>query len=89
MIAAGRPVGTPVPAPDRPPYPSECRRPESGAWPRPTQDEYSWQQQRLGFPERDPYASPSREPYPRESYGPPSQDYRPQPMERLSVEGAE
>ncbi|MFF0012817.1 chromosomal replication initiator protein DnaA [Streptomyces sp. NPDC005374] len=70
----------------RPAYPSEYQRPEPGAWPRPAQDEYSWQQQRLGFPERDPYASPSQEPYPQESYGAPSQDYRPQPMERQSYD---
>ncbi|MGW0706558.1 chromosomal replication initiator protein DnaA [Streptomyces sp. NPDC002643] len=43
----------------RPAYPSEYQRPEPGAWPRPPQDDYGWQQQRLGFPERDPYASPS------------------------------
>lgn len=43
----------------RPAYPSEYQRPEPGAWPRPSQDDYGWQQQRLGFPERDPYASPS------------------------------
>ncbi|CAL9497552.1 Chromosomal replication initiator protein DnaA [Streptomyces sp. enrichment culture] len=42
--------------PARPAYPSEYQRPEPGAWPRPAQDEYSWQQPRLGFPERDPYA---------------------------------
>ncbi|MFG2465306.1 chromosomal replication initiator protein DnaA [Streptomyces canus] len=70
----------------RPAYPSEYQRPEPGAWPRPQQDEYSWQQQRLGFPERDPYASPSQEPYPQDSYGPPSQDYRPQPMDRPSYD---
>ncbi|WP_405526060.1 chromosomal replication initiator protein DnaA [Streptomyces canus] len=85
------PQGDHGPRPDqlptaRPAYPSEYQRPEPGAWPRPTQDEYSWQQQRLGFPERDPYASPSQEPYPQESYGPPSQDYRPQPMERPSYD---
>ncbi|MEU9267806.1 chromosomal replication initiator protein DnaA [Streptomyces sp. NPDC048251] len=79
----------------RPAYPSEYQRPEPGAWPRPQQDEHSWQQQRLGFPERDPYASPSSQdtyggpasqaPYgapQQDSYGPPSQDYRPQSMER-------
>ncbi|NEB04643.1 chromosomal replication initiator protein DnaA [Streptomyces sp. SID13726] len=76
----------------RPAYPSEYQRPEPGAWPRPQQDEYSWQQQRLGFPERDPYASPSQEPYPQEpypqeSYGAPAQDYRPQPMERPPYDG--
>ncbi|MEH0584143.1 chromosomal replication initiator protein DnaA [Streptomyces sp. B21-106] len=79
----------------RPAYPSEYQRPEPGAWPRPQQDEYGWQQQRLGFPERDPYASPSshdsyggppaQDPYgspSQDSYGPPSQDYRPQPVDR-------
>ncbi|MEV1020048.1 chromosomal replication initiator protein DnaA [Streptomyces sp. NPDC050264] len=44
----------------RPAYP-DYQRPEPGAWPRP-QDEYGWQQPRLGFPERDPYASPSHQP---------------------------
>ncbi len=53
----------------RPAYPSEYQRPEPGAWPRPSQDDYGWQQQRLGFPDRDPYASPSS-------------DYRSQPMDR-------
>ncbi|MFF3848515.1 chromosomal replication initiator protein DnaA [Streptomyces sp. NPDC002328] len=51
----------------RPAYPSEYQRPEPGAWPRAAQDDYGWQQQRLGFPERDPYASPSQD-----SYGGPS-----------------
>ncbi|MEU0456365.1 chromosomal replication initiator protein DnaA [Streptomyces sp. NPDC006129] len=76
----------------RPAYPSEYQRPEPGSWPRPTQDDYGWQQQRLGFPDRDPYASPSQDSYggqdsygsPKEPYG--SQDYRPQPMERPSYE---
>ncbi|WP_445280105.1 chromosomal replication initiator protein DnaA [Streptomyces sp. DSM 118148] len=46
----------------RPAYPSEYQRPEPGAWPRPAQDEYGgWQQPRLGFPERDPYASPPQD----------------------------
>jgi chromosomal replication initiator protein len=81
----------------RPAYPSEYQRPEPGAWPRPTQDEYGWQQQRLGFPERDPYASPSQDTYGgpsgQGSYGPPpqdpyggSQDYRPQAMDRPSYD---
>ncbi|WP_405518783.1 chromosomal replication initiator protein DnaA [Streptomyces canus] len=83
--------GDHAPRPDqlptaRPAYPSEYQRPEPGAWPRPAQDEYSWQQQRLGFPERDPYASPSQEPYPQEAYRPPQQDYRPQAMERPSYD---
>ncbi|CAM5569232.1 Chromosomal replication initiator protein DnaA OS=Streptomyces albaduncus OX=68172 GN=dnaA PE=3 SV=1 [Streptomyces griseoloalbus] len=53
----------------RPAYPSEYQRPEPGSWPRPSQDDYGWQQQRLGFPDRDPYASPSQD-----SYGSPQQD---------------
>ncbi|MEV0978711.1 chromosomal replication initiator protein DnaA [Streptomyces sp. NPDC049915] len=44
----------------RPAYPSEYQRPEPGAWPRPSQDDYGWQQQRLGFPERDLYGSGGR-----------------------------
>ncbi|WP_405585600.1 chromosomal replication initiator protein DnaA [Streptomyces sp. NBC_01092] len=73
----------------RPAYPSEYQRPEHapGSWPRPTQDEYGWQQQRLGFPERDPYASPSQDSYAQDSYGAPSQDYRPQPMDRPPYDG--
>ncbi|MCH0564391.1 MULTISPECIES: chromosomal replication initiator protein DnaA [unclassified Streptomyces] len=71
----------PGPRPDqlptaRPAYPSEYQRPEPGAWPRSAQDDYGWQQQRLGFPERDPYASPSSQ----DSYGP--QDYRAPSMDR-------
>ncbi|WP_330458815.1 chromosomal replication initiator protein DnaA [Streptomyces sp. NBC_00820] len=61
----------------RPAYPSEYQRPEPGAWPRPAQDEYGWQQPRLGFPERDPYASPSQD-----NYGPPAPDYRQPGRER-------
>ncbi|MFF6781011.1 chromosomal replication initiator protein DnaA [Streptomyces sp. NPDC012510] len=57
----------------RPAYPSEYQRPEPGAWPRPSQDDYGWQQQRLGFPERDPYASPTP-------------DYRSQSRERPPYE---
>lgn len=69
----------------RPAYPSEYQRPEPGAWPRASQEEYGWQQQRLGFPERDPYASPSQESYGgrgqdsyggqgHDAYGAPAQD---------------
>ncbi|MEV6962027.1 chromosomal replication initiator protein DnaA [Streptomyces sp. NPDC051207] len=68
----------------RPTYPSEYQRPEPGSWPRPSQDDYGWQQQRLGFPERDPYASPSQDAYGssqdgygthgHDAYGAPSQD---------------
>ncbi|MGW3951808.1 chromosomal replication initiator protein DnaA [Streptomyces sp. NPDC004752] len=89
-----------LPSP-RPAYPSEYQRPEPGAWPRPGQDEYGWQQPRLGFPERDPYASPSQNSYgspTRDAYASPdsytsgqdaygaAQDYRPQGMERPSYE---
>ncbi|MCQ4204125.1 chromosomal replication initiator protein DnaA, partial [Streptomyces coelicoflavus] len=81
----------------RPAYPQEYQRPEPGSWPRPAQQEdYGWQQQRLGFPERDPYASPSQEPYGQEPPPPPyshdphapyqQQDYRPQPPERPSYD---
>lgn len=73
----------------RPAYPSEFQRREPGSWPRPAQDEYSWQQPRLGFPERDPYASPSsQDGYGSgpDSYGAPSQDYRPQGMDRPKYE---
>ena len=56
----------------RPAYP-DYQRPDPGAWPRPSQDDYGWQQQRLGFPDRDPYASPS-------------QGYRPQPPDRSPYE---
>ncbi|PWI12473.1 chromosomal replication initiator protein DnaA [Streptomyces sp. NWU339] len=72
----------------RPAYPSEYQRPEPSSWPRPGQDEYGWHQQRLGFPDRDPYASPSQNAYgsPDGYGGAPSQDYRPQPMERPSYE---
>jgi chromosomal replication initiator protein len=60
----------------RPAYPSEYQRPEPGSWPRPSQDEYGWQQQRLGFPERDPYASPPQDSYgsSQDNYGPPGHD---------------
>ncbi|MFI1419830.1 chromosomal replication initiator protein DnaA [Streptomyces sp. NPDC020731] len=79
----------------RPAYPSEYQRPEPGAWSRPAQEEYGWQQQRLGFPERDPYATPPQDTYgSQDSYGsqdgygggPPVQDYRPQPMDRPSYD---
>uniref|UniRef100_UPI002A802B09 chromosomal replication initiator protein DnaA n=1 Tax=Streptomyces sp. CRN 30 TaxID=3075613 RepID=UPI002A802B09 len=64
--------GDPLPT-ARPAYPGDYQRPEPGAWPRPAQDDYGWQQQRLGFPERDLYAS-----------RPP--DYRTQSMERSPYE---
>ncbi|MGV9562470.1 chromosomal replication initiator protein DnaA [Streptomyces sp. NPDC003480] len=59
--------------PARPAYPGEYQRPEPGAWPRLAQDGYGWQQQRLGFPERDPYATPAP-------------DYRTQSLERSPYE---
>ncbi|EST28885.1 hypothetical protein M878_21765, partial [Streptomyces roseochromogenus subsp. oscitans DS 12.976] len=73
----------------RPAYPSEYQRREPGTWPRPGQDEYGWQQPRLGFPERDPYASPSsQDTYGSgpDAYGSPSSDYRPQGRDRASYE---
>ncbi|MFI8188476.1 chromosomal replication initiator protein DnaA [Streptomyces sp. NPDC085946] len=65
------PSGRPDQLPNaRPAYPSEYQRPEPGAWPRPSQEDYGWQQQRLGFPERDPYASPPQDAYgSQEGYG--------------------
>ncbi|MFK4146923.1 chromosomal replication initiator protein DnaA [Streptomyces sp. NPDC004065] len=73
----------------RPAYPAEYaeyQRPEPGAWPRPQQEDYGWQQQRLGFPERDPYASP-QESYgaSQDAYGT-SQDYRPKPADRAGYD---
>ena len=56
----------------RPAYP-DYQRSEPGGWPRHAQEDYGWQQQRFGFPDRDPYASPQ-------------QDYRPQSMERPSYD---
>jgi chromosomal replication initiator protein len=77
----------------RPAYPEhqrpEHQRQEPGAWPRPgQQQDYGWQQQPLGFPDRDPYASPSSQEYGGQEYGTPDygtpdyggQDYgRPRP----------
>lgn len=83
---AGRPDQLPT---IRPVYPSEYQRPEPGSWPRPGQDDYAWQQPRLGFPERDPYASPSSQDgygSGADPYGAPSQDYRPQGMDRPPYE---
>ncbi|MFJ3667941.1 chromosomal replication initiator protein DnaA [Streptomyces sp. NPDC090106] len=74
----------------RPAYPGEYQRPEPGAWPRPQQDEYGWQQPRLGFPERDPYATPpAQEPYGQDSYSSPAQDYRQQPRDRSPYDGGQ
>ncbi|MCP3818130.1 chromosomal replication initiator protein DnaA [Streptomyces sp. A3M-1-3] len=61
----------------RPAYPDyQQQRPQPGAWPRPPQDDYGWQQPRLGgYQERDPYASPQ-----------PQHGYRPQPERPLYEE---
>ncbi|MEU0251168.1 chromosomal replication initiator protein DnaA [Streptomyces sp. NPDC006184] len=80
----GRPDQLPT---ARPAYPSEYQRPEPGAWPRSGQDDYGWQQPRLGFPERDPYASPSSQDgygSGADAYGSSSQNYRPQGRDRPS-----
>ncbi|WP_405797064.1 chromosomal replication initiator protein DnaA [Streptomyces sp. NBC_01506] len=57
----------------RPAYPDyQQQRPDPGAWPR-TQEDLSWQQQRLGgFPDRDPYAT-ARPQQPQHDYRPPPQ----------------
>ncbi|MFE1575200.1 chromosomal replication initiator protein DnaA [Streptomyces fradiae] len=52
----------------RPAYPDYPQRPEPGSWPR-SQEDLSWQQPRLGFQERDPYAT--ARPQPRHDYGAP------------------
>ncbi|MFH8793964.1 chromosomal replication initiator protein DnaA [Streptomyces sp. NPDC017941] len=54
----------------RPAYPGYQR---PGAWPQQPPDDYGWQQPRLGYPDRDPYANPPQQP---------QHDYRPQPHER-------
>ncbi|MEV6793765.1 chromosomal replication initiator protein DnaA [Streptomyces sp. NPDC051320] len=63
----------------RPAYPDyEQQRPDPGAWPRP-QEDYSWQQPRLGgFQERDPYTGPRQQQ--------PDHDYRQQPPDRPQYE---
>lgn len=68
----------------RPAYPGEYQRPEPGSWPRPAQDDYGWQQQRLGFPERDPYASPPRDAYGQEPYGKDAYGQEPYPQDAYS-----
>ncbi|MBZ9639870.1 chromosomal replication initiator protein DnaA, partial [Streptomyces sp. PSKA30] len=84
----------------RPAYPAEYQRPEPGAWPRSAQDEYSWQQPRLGFPERDPYATPPQDSYgshaqdsygspSRDSYGSPAQDSYGSPSQEYRQQGME
>ncbi|GHH70274.1 chromosomal replication initiator protein DnaA [Streptomyces sulfonofaciens] len=60
----------------RPAYPEQYERREPGGWPRPG-DDFSWQQPRLGFPERDPYATTPHQA---------GHDYRPGPAERSPYE---
>ncbi|MFD3522759.1 chromosomal replication initiator protein DnaA [Streptomyces sp. NPDC058653] len=66
----------------RPAYPDyQQQRPEPGSWPR-TPDDLSWQQQRLGFQDRDPYAS-GRPQQPQHDYRPPqSSEGRPYDQQR-------
>ncbi len=72
----------------RPAYPEyQQQRPEPGAWPR-TQEDLSWQQQRLGgFQDRDPYAS-TRPHQPQRDYRSP-QPPEPQQYERQRPERPE
>ncbi|MFE9251929.1 chromosomal replication initiator protein DnaA [Streptomyces sp. NPDC007088] len=65
----------------RPAYPDYQRHePQApGGWPRPHED-YGWQQQRLGYPEHDPYASPPSLP------GHSGHDYRQSGAERSPYE---
>ena len=70
------PAPPPLPAArtsSRPPDPPTrtTSAPSPAPGPGTTQDDYGWQQQRLGFPERDPYASPSQD-YRPQSTGPPA-----------------
>ncbi len=62
----------------RPAYP-DYQRPSPGAWPQhqqgQPQSDYGWQQPRLGFPDRDPYANPVQQP---------QRDYRSQPSHERS-----
>ncbi|MEU6056634.1 chromosomal replication initiator protein DnaA [Streptomyces sp. NPDC047097] len=76
----------------RPAYPDYVQqRPDPGAWPR-TQEDLSWQQQRLGgFPERDPYATPRPPQQPHRDYRGPgrgdSAPYDAQPADRREPPG--
>ncbi|MFI9580779.1 chromosomal replication initiator protein DnaA [Streptomyces sp. NPDC052236] len=75
----------------RPAYPEyqqhQQQRPEPGAWPR-SQEDLSWQQQRLGgFQDRDQSADQWREPYGTSRPHQQQHDYRqPQPPERQQYE---
>ncbi|MEV4994233.1 chromosomal replication initiator protein DnaA [Streptomyces niveus] len=66
----------------RPAYPDyQQQRPDPGAWPR-TQEDLSWQQQRLGgFQDRDPYAT-ARPQQPQHDYRPQQQESRPYEQQR-------
>ncbi|MFE0099262.1 chromosomal replication initiator protein DnaA [Streptomyces sp. NPDC059009] len=69
----------------RPAYP-DYQRPAPGAWPQQEpQDDYGWQQQRLGFPERDPYATPAQPPQ-RDYRTAPQQDHSPYERDRPSYD---
>lgn len=76
----------------RPAYPDyQQQRPDPGAWPR-TQEDLSWQQQRLGgFHDRDPYAT-TRPQQPQHDYRPPqsplpeSRQYEQQRPERHDLD---
>ncbi|WTK83159.1 chromosomal replication initiator protein DnaA [Streptomyces sp. NBC_01511] len=76
----------------RPAYPDyQQQRPDPGAWPR-TQEDLSWQQQRLGgFHDRDPYAT-TRPQQPQHDYRPPqsplpeSRQYEQQRSERHDLD---
>ncbi|MFD9905792.1 chromosomal replication initiator protein DnaA [Streptomyces sp. NPDC059063] len=69
----------------RPAYP-DYQRP--GAWPQQPQDDYGWQQPRLGYPDRDPYASPGQQPQHDYRSGPPQEraPYEQQLSERQAQE---
>lgn len=65
----------------RPAYP-DYQRPAPGAWPQhQQQNDYGWQQPRLGFPERDPYANPVQQPQ-RDYRGQPSHERSPYDQQR-------
>lgn len=67
----------------RPAYPDyQQQRPEPGAWPR-TQEDLSWQQQRLGgYQERDPYATARPQQPHRDYRGPQTSDPSPYDQQR-------
>ncbi|WP_455358451.1 chromosomal replication initiator protein DnaA [Streptomyces sp. SYSU K21746] len=87
QLPAHRPDHLPTARPAYPDY--QQQRPQPGAWPRTPQDDYGWQQPRLGgYQEHDPYASPQhgyrpqseRSSYDETQYDQPS--YEPQRPDR-------